>query len=65
MAGSAASCVKDVINRSPFIYEMLIQEVISFSNLAQFKRAFAKLKALKDPYRILCRFARAKNAISA
>ena len=36
MAGSAASCVKDVINRSPFISEMLIQEVISFSNLAQF-----------------------------
>ena len=33
MAGSAASCVKDVINRSPFISEMLIQEVISFSNL--------------------------------
>ena len=28
MAGSAASCVKDVINRSPFISEMLIQEVI-------------------------------------
>ena len=36
MAGSAASCVKDVINRSPFISEMLIQEVISFSNLASF-----------------------------
>ena len=36
MAGSAASCVKDVINRSPFISEMLIREVISFSNLAQF-----------------------------
>ncbi|MBQ0072451.1 MAG: hypothetical protein KBS81_11475, partial [Spirochaetales bacterium] len=36
MSGSAASCVKDVINRSPFISEMLIQEVISFSNLAQF-----------------------------
>lgn len=36
MSGSAASCVKDVINRSPFISEMLIQEVISFSNLASF-----------------------------
>lgn len=36
MSGSIASCVKDVINRSPFISEMLIQEVISFSNLAQF-----------------------------
>ena len=36
MAGSVAGCVKSVINRSPFISEMLIQEVISFSNLAKF-----------------------------
>lgn len=35
MSGSVASCVKNVINRSPFISEMLIQEVISFSNLAK------------------------------
>ena len=36
MNGSVAGCVKSVINRSPFISEMLIQEVISFSNLAKF-----------------------------
>lgn len=36
MPGSVAGCVKDIINRSPFISEMLIQEVISFSNLAKF-----------------------------
>ncbi|MDY5931286.1 MAG: hypothetical protein SPJ34_04560 [Candidatus Ornithospirochaeta sp.] len=36
MAGSVASYVKTIINRSPFISEMLIQEVISFSNLAKF-----------------------------
>lgn len=36
MTGSVAGCVKNVINRSPFISEMLIQEVISFSNLAKF-----------------------------
>lgn len=36
MTGSVAGCVKSVINRSPFISEMLIQEVISFSNLAKF-----------------------------
>ena len=32
---SVSSVVKDVINHSPFISEMLIQEVISFSNLAK------------------------------
>ncbi len=36
MAHSVASCVKDIINRSPFISEMLIQDIISFSNLAKF-----------------------------
>jgi len=36
MSGSVASCVKDIINRSPFTSEMLMQEVISFSNLAKF-----------------------------
>ena len=36
MNGSVAGCVKSVINRSPFISEMLIQEVVSFSNLAKF-----------------------------
>lgn len=36
MSDSIASCVKNVINRSPFISEMLMQEVISFSNLAKF-----------------------------
>ena len=35
MSGSVANCVKNVINRSPFISEMLIQDVISFSNLAK------------------------------
>ncbi len=32
---SVSSVVKEVINKSPFISEMLIQEVISFSNLAK------------------------------
>lgn len=36
MASSVAFYVKEIINRSPFISEMLIQEVISFSNLAVF-----------------------------
>lgn len=36
MAESIAGCVKNIINRSPFIAEMLIQDVISFSNLARF-----------------------------
>ncbi len=36
MANSVAFFVKEIINRSPFISEMLIQEVISYSNLAQF-----------------------------
>ncbi len=35
MSVSVASAVKTIINRSPFISEMLIQEVISFSNLAK------------------------------
>ena len=35
MAVSVAAAVKTIINRSPFISEMLIQEVISFSNLAK------------------------------
>ncbi len=36
MASSVAYYVKEIINRSPFISEMLIQEVISYSNLALF-----------------------------
>ena len=36
MAGSIAFYVKNIINRSPFISEMLIQDVISYSNLAKF-----------------------------
>lgn len=36
MASSIAFYVKQIINRSPFISEMLIQEVISYSNLALF-----------------------------
>ncbi len=36
MASSVAFYVKEIINRSPFISEMLIQEVISYSNLALF-----------------------------
>ena len=36
MANSVAFFVKEIINRSPFISEMLIQEVISYSNLALF-----------------------------
>ncbi len=36
MATSVAFYVKQIINRSPFISEMLIQEVISYSNLALF-----------------------------
>mgnify|MGYP002521776700 FL=1 len=36
MGNSVASCVKDIINKSPFTSEMLIQEIISFANLAKF-----------------------------
>lgn len=36
MAHSVATCVKQIINRSPFISEMLIQDVISYSNLSKF-----------------------------
>ncbi len=36
MANSIANCVKVIINRSPFIIEMLMQDVISYSNLARF-----------------------------
>ena len=36
MGQSIASCVKNIIDRSPFISEMLIQDVISYSNLARF-----------------------------
>lgn len=36
MATSVSSIVKRLINSSPFISEMLIEEVISFSNLAQY-----------------------------
>ena len=36
MLGSISSCVQEVIDVSPFISEMLIDEVISFSNLARF-----------------------------
>lgn len=36
MASSVAFYVKEIINRSPFISEMLIEEVISYSNLALF-----------------------------
>lgn len=36
MIGSISSCVQSVIDVSPFISEMLINEVISFSNLARF-----------------------------
>ena len=35
MAISVAAAVKTIINRSPFISEMLTQDVISFSNLAK------------------------------
>lgn len=36
MKNSISNCVKLVINRSPFINEMLIQDVISYSNLSRF-----------------------------
>ncbi len=36
MANSISNCVKQIINRSPFINEMLIQDVISYSNLSKF-----------------------------
>lgn len=33
---SISNCVKQIINRSPFINEMLAQNIISYSNLARF-----------------------------
>ena len=36
MGQSIAACVKNIIDHSPFISEMLIQDIISFSNLAKF-----------------------------
>ena len=36
MSESISSCVKQVINRSPFINEMLMQQIISYSNLSRF-----------------------------
>ncbi len=39
MALSVAACVKEVINRSPFIAEMMSLDLISFSNLARFIRS--------------------------
>ena len=36
MPQSVATCVKDIINRSPFISEMMSLDLISFSNLARF-----------------------------
>ena len=36
MANSIAQLVKESINRSPFISEMLMEDVISFSNLAKY-----------------------------
>ena len=44
MANSISNCVKTVINRSPFINEMLIQDVISFSNLS--RNIHSKVEAL-------------------
>ena len=39
MALSVAACVKEVINRSPFIAEMMSLDLISFSKLARFIRS--------------------------
>ena len=36
MSQSVATCVKEIINRSPFIAEMMSLDLISFSNLARF-----------------------------
>jgi len=36
MANSITTCVKSIMNRSPFINEMLLQDVISYSNLSRF-----------------------------
>ena len=36
MSLSVAACVKEIINRSPFISEMMSLDLISFSNLARF-----------------------------
>ena len=36
MSASISNCVKQVINRSPFINEMLVQQLISYSNLSRF-----------------------------
>ena len=38
MPQSVATCVKDIINRSPFISEMMSLDLISFSNLARFMK---------------------------
>ena len=35
MVNSIAACVKIIINKTPFINEMLIQDVISYSNLSK------------------------------
>lgn len=35
MANSISNCVKQVINRTPFINDMLLQDVISYSNLSR------------------------------
>ena len=44
MVNSISSCVKHIINRTPFINEMLIQDVISYSNLS--KRIHSKVEAM-------------------
>ena len=44
MVNSISSCVKTIINRTPFINEMLIQDVISYSNLA--KNIHKKVEAM-------------------
>lgn len=36
MANSVASCVKQIIDQSPFVSELLVLDVISFSNLSKF-----------------------------
>ena len=36
MSLSVAGCVKEIINKSPFISEMMRLDLISFSNLARF-----------------------------
>ena len=34
MADSVSSCVKRIVDKSPFIHEMLINGILSFSNYA-------------------------------